>query len=201
MSDLVEGNLLAAHQEINKLGLLYPQRALTLEEVHDAVLNVARYDVFKLGEALLAGDPARFVRMVQGLKAEGEPMPLVLWSIAEELRTLARVKQAADAGRPVAAAMQEMRIWGPRERLMPQAVARLGIGQIEHAIRTCAALDKISKGLSYAAREAGLTGEPWGDLLALGMRLMPDSAGGSSMRSGAVSTTTRLGATMSAQAH
>jgi DNA polymerase-3 subunit delta len=176
IADLVEGNLLAAHQEISKLGLLYPQRTLTLDEVHDAVLNVARYDVFKLGEALLAGDAARFVRMLQGLKAEGEPMPLVLWTVAEELRTLARLKQAEDAGRPVAALMQELRIWGPRERLLPLATARLSGVQIEQAIRTCSALDKMSKGLGFAAREAGLTGEVWGDLLALGMRLMPKAA-------------------------
>src|SRR5690349_1294100 len=72
IAERVEGNLLAAHQEIQKLGLLYPPGTLTFEQVHDAVLNVARYDVFKLSEAMLSGDAARLVRMLEGLKGEGE---------------------------------------------------------------------------------------------------------------------------------
>jgi DNA polymerase-3 subunit delta len=70
IADRVEGNLLAAHQEIQKLALLHEPGKLTYEQVHDAVLNVARYDVFKLSEAMLAGDPARLVRMLEGLKAK-----------------------------------------------------------------------------------------------------------------------------------
>ena len=70
IAERVEGNLLAAHQEIQKLGLLHAEGKLTYEQVQDAVLNVARYDVFKLSEAMLAGDPARLVRMLEGLKGE-----------------------------------------------------------------------------------------------------------------------------------
>lgn len=172
IADRVEGNLLAAHQEIRKLGLLHEPRALTLEEVQDAVLDVARYDVFKLSEALLAGDAPRFARMLHGLQGEGEPIQLVLWVFSEELRTLWRVRQAADAGKPVAAALRESRVWGQREKLMPQAVARVTPAQIARAIRRCAALDKTSKGLSRAAQDEGMTGEVWDDLLALGLSLM-----------------------------
>ena len=82
IADRVEGNLLAAHQEIQKLALLYEPGKLTYEQVIDAVLNVARYDVFKLSEAMLAGDPARLVRMLEGLKGEGEALPLVLWAVS-----------------------------------------------------------------------------------------------------------------------
>ena len=71
-ADRVEGNLLAAHQEVQKLGLLYPPGELAFEQVESAVLNVARYDVFKLGEAVLAGQVARALRMLEGLHAEGE---------------------------------------------------------------------------------------------------------------------------------
>ena len=88
IADRVEGNLLAAQQEILKLGLLHPAGRLSAVQVQEAVLNVARYDVFKLSEAMLAGDPARLVRMLEGLKGEGEALPLVLWAVADELRTL-----------------------------------------------------------------------------------------------------------------
>ena len=75
MADKVEGNLLAAHQEIQKLGLLYPEGQLAAEDVERAVLNVARYDVFGLRDAMLAGDIARTIRMIDGLRAEGEALP------------------------------------------------------------------------------------------------------------------------------
>ncbi|MFM8462750.1 MAG: DNA polymerase III subunit delta, partial [Burkholderiaceae bacterium] len=92
MVDRVEGNLLAAHQEIRKLALLYPEGRLSLDQIQDAVLNVARYDVFKLSEAMLSGDVGRVARMLDGLKGEGEALPLVLWSVSEEIRTLLKLK-------------------------------------------------------------------------------------------------------------
>jgi DNA polymerase-3 subunit delta len=101
IADRVEGNLLAAHQEIQKLGLLYEPGKLTFEQVQDAVLNVARYDVFKLSEAMLAGNPARLVRMLEGLKGEGEALPLVLWAVSEEIRTLLKLKSGLAQGRPL----------------------------------------------------------------------------------------------------
>jgi DNA polymerase-3 subunit delta len=82
-ADRVEGNLLAAHQEIQKLALLYPAGELSLEQVESAVLNVARYDVFKLAEAVLAGQALRVQRMLDGLRAEGESQVLVHWALAE----------------------------------------------------------------------------------------------------------------------
>ena len=173
IADRVEGNLLAAHQEIQKLGLLYPARELTLQEVQDAVLNVARYDVFKLSEALLAGDAVRFARMLDGLQGEGEALPLVLWTVAEELRTLWRVKRATESGQSASMVLRELRVWGARERLLPAAVQRLTRTQLVRAIRRCAALDKAAKGLPQAAQREGMTGEPWADLLALGLSLMP----------------------------
>ena len=101
IADRVEGNLLAAHQEIQKLALLYPEGPLSFEQIHDAVLNVARYDVFKLNEAMLSGDTTRLVRMLEGLKGEGEALPLVLWAVAEEVRTLLKLKSGVAQGRPL----------------------------------------------------------------------------------------------------
>ncbi len=82
----VEGNLLAAHQEIQKLGLLYPVGVLTLQQVSAAVLNVARYDIDDLKNALQTRDPARCARTLEGLKAEEAAPPLVLWVLANEAR-------------------------------------------------------------------------------------------------------------------
>jgi DNA polymerase-3 subunit delta len=86
----VEGNLLAAHQEIQKLGLLYPPGALTLQQVSAAVLNVARYDIDDLKNALQARDTARCARTLEGLKAEDAAPPLVLWVLANEARQKAQ---------------------------------------------------------------------------------------------------------------
>ena len=113
IAERVEGNLLAAHQEIQKLGLLYPEGKLTFEQIHDAVLNVARYDVFKLNEAMLAGDAARLVRMLEGLKGEGEALPLVLWAVAEEMRTLLKLKAGMAQGRPLSALAEGIPHLGP----------------------------------------------------------------------------------------
>jgi DNA polymerase-3 subunit delta len=83
----VEGNLLAAHQEIQKLGLLYPAGEISLAQIEAAVLNVARYDVSDLRDALKNRDTVRAVRTLEGLQAEGAAPPLVLWALANEART------------------------------------------------------------------------------------------------------------------
>ena len=97
-ADRVEGNLLAAHQEIQKLALLHPAGELSWSQVESAVLNVARYDVFKLSEAVLSGQVLRVQRMLDGLQAEGEAEVLVHWALAEDIRALKRVKDAVNAG-------------------------------------------------------------------------------------------------------
>ncbi|MBK9522067.1 MAG: DNA polymerase III subunit delta [Rhodocyclaceae bacterium] len=85
----VEGNLLAAHQEIQKLALIYPVGEISLAQIEAAVLNVARYDISDLRDALKAKDVARAARTLEGLKAEDAPKPLVLWTLANEARGLA----------------------------------------------------------------------------------------------------------------
>ncbi len=121
MADKVEGNLLAAHQEIQKLGLLYPEGQLEAADVERAVLNVARYDVFGLRDAMLAGDSARTLRMLEGLRAEGEALPLVLWAVGEEIRLLARLTEMRQQGQDTGGAMRRLRIFGAHERLPNQA--------------------------------------------------------------------------------
>jgi DNA polymerase-3 subunit delta len=165
--DRVEGNLLAAHQEIQKLGLLYPEGKLSFEQIHDAVLNVARYDVFKLNEAMLAGDAARLVRMLEGLKGEGEALPLVLWAMAEEIRTLLKLKTGVAQGRPVGALLKEYRIWGAREKLMEPALRRLRLPTLETALQEAAQIDRMIKGL----RAKAFAGDAWDAILQLGLKI------------------------------
>jgi DNA polymerase-3 subunit delta len=167
IADRVEGNLLAAHQEIQKLGLLYEPGKLSFEQVQDAVLNVARYDVFKLSEAMLAGDPARLVRMLEGLKGEGEALPLVLWAVSEEIRTLLKLKTGMAQGRPLGALLKEYRIWGPRERMMDPALRRISLPTLEAALQEAAQVDKMIKGL----RAKQFAGDAWDAMLQLALRV------------------------------
>jgi DNA polymerase-3 subunit delta len=160
IADRVEGNLLAAHQEIGKLALLHPPGELTLEQVADAVLNVARYDVYALPPALLAGDGARALRLLEGLRVEGEPLPLVLWVLAEELRTLLRAQEAVAAGKPFGVVARELRVWGPREKLMPKALRRLPAATLAALLARCADVDRLAKGLAAPGRDS----DPWLEL-------------------------------------
>jgi DNA polymerase-3 subunit delta len=167
IADRVEGNLLAAHQEIQKLGLLYEPGKLSFEQVHDAVLNVVRYDVFKLSEAMLSGDCARLVRMLEGLKGEGEALPLVLWAVSEEIRTLLKLKAGMAQGRPLGALLKEHRIWGPRERLMEPALRRVALPALDAALREAAQVDRMVKGL----RAKAFAGDAWDAMLQLALRV------------------------------
>ncbi|QNA90654.1 DNA polymerase III subunit delta [Massilia sp. Dwa41.01b] len=167
IADRVEGNLLAAHQEIQKLGLLHEPGKLTYEQVMDAVLNVARYDVFKLSEAMLAGDPARLARMLEGLKGEGEALPLVLWAVSEEIRTLLKLKAGMAQGRPLGALLKEYRIWGPRERMMEPALRRVSLPVLEGALQEAAQVDRMVKGL----RAKAFAGDAWDAMLQLALKV------------------------------
>ncbi len=146
-ADRVEGNLLAAHQEIQKLALLYPAGELRFEQVESAVLNVARYDVFKLSEAVLAGQVARVQRMLEGLQAEGEAEVLVHYTLAEDIRALKRVKDAMAAGRPLPMALREQRVWGLKEKLFERVLPRLSTTALENLLHGAHVVDGIVKGL------------------------------------------------------
>jgi DNA polymerase-3 subunit delta len=148
-ADRIEGNLLAAHQEIQKLGLLYPAGELSFEQIEAAVLNVARYDVFKLGEAVLAGQVARALRMLDGLRAEGEAAVLVHWTLAEDIRGLKRVKEAVAAGKPLPMALREARVWGAKERLFERVLPLLTEPTVAHLLEAAHVCDGLVKGLKH----------------------------------------------------
>ncbi|HVQ03333.1 MAG TPA: DNA polymerase III subunit delta [Burkholderiaceae bacterium] len=148
-ADRVEGNLLAAHQELQKIALLYPQGELGFEQIEAAVLNVARYDVFKLGEAVLAGQTARVLRMLDGLRAEGEAPVLVHWTLAEDIRALKRVKDAVAQGKPLPMALRESRVWGAKERLFERLVPLLSDHTLAHWVEAASVCDGLIKGLKH----------------------------------------------------
>jgi DNA polymerase-3 subunit delta len=148
-ADRVEGNLLAAHQEIQKLGLLHPQGELSQAQVEQAVLNVARYDVFKLSDAVLSAQHLRVARMLGGLQAEGEAEVLVHWTLAEDIRALKRVHDALQAGRPLPMALRENRIWGAKERHFERIAPRLGEAAASRLLHSAHVVDGIVKGLKH----------------------------------------------------
>jgi len=148
-ADRVEGNLLAAHQEIQKLALLYPAGEIGFEQVESAVLNVARYDVFRLGEAVLAGQAARALRMLDGLRSEGEAAVLVHWTLAEDIRGLKRVKDALGAGKPLPLALREARVWGAKERVFERAVTLMSESTLAHLLDAAHVCDGLMKGIKH----------------------------------------------------
>jgi DNA polymerase-3 subunit delta len=162
LAEKVEGNLLAAHQEIQKLALLFPAGPLAFEAVRNAVMDVARYDVSKLSEAMLAGDAARYARILDGLRAEGTAAVLVLWTLTEDIRTLGKVVRAMQANSTLASALREARVWGIRQKSVERAVRRFNPAITERALRQAAHVDKVIKGLS--------PGDIWDELLQLGIR-------------------------------
>jgi DNA polymerase III subunit delta len=161
-ADRVEGNLLAAHQEIQKLSLLHPSDKaspveLSFEQLEAAVLNVARYDVFKLSEAVLSGNLARTQRMLDGLQAEGEAEVLVHWAISEDIRNLHRVKSLMDEGKPLPMALQEARVWGIKQKLYERILPRLSSLDASNLLHAAHEVDGIVKGL----KAPGWPQQPW----------------------------------------
>jgi len=161
--ECVEGNLLAAHQEIQKLGLLYPEGELTLEHVRDAVLDVARFSVYQLTEAVLGGDVVRLARVLDGLAGEGEPPLRVLWVMSEDIRGVLKLQAGRAAGRRDQEIFRGERIWGDaRQRLVSQAATRMRAEDLADALEHAARIDRVAKGVAQ--------GDTWDELLQLGMR-------------------------------
>lgn len=162
LADRCEGNLLAAFQEIQKLALLFPAGTLSFDQVKDAVMDVARYDIFKLSEAMLNGNAARYTHILDGLRAEGTATVLVLWAISEDIRTLGKVLQSMQRGGNLGNALRDVRVRKDRQSLIESAVRRLKFPNIERALLQAARLDKTIKGLRQ--------GDVWDELLQLGLR-------------------------------
>ena len=168
IADKVEGNLLAAYQEVQKLALLFPAGKLSFEQVKEAVLDVARFDVSDLGRAVISGDVRHLARVLDGLQGEGAAPPLVLWAITEEIRAMGKLLALLSAGRAMPQALREARIWGSRQSLIQRHVNRFTQAQIEAALLHAARVDRVIKGLAR--------GDVWDELLQLGLRFARPAA-------------------------
>ncbi len=146
-ADRVEGNLLAAHQEIQKLALLFPAGELQAQQIENAVLDVARYDVFKLSDAVLAGQAVRVQRMLDGLQAEGVAEVLVHYTLSEDIRALKRVKDSMNLGKPLPMALRDQRVWGNKERLFERVLPRLSDAVLAQLLYSAHQVDGVVKGL------------------------------------------------------
>lgn len=167
MSDKVEGNLLAAFQEIQKLALIYPPGPISQEQLEHAVLNVARYSIFDLRDAMMSGQAARTLNILDGLQAEGETPILVLWAIGEEVRLLARLAQAQAKRQDISGLLRQFRVFGPREQLLRRALQNIPVSAWYPAIQHLHDLDKLIKGL----KPDGKLADPWEELRRLSLRI------------------------------
>lgn len=170
LAEHVEGNLLAAAQEVEKLRLLYfdgkGEVELDREKLASAISDSARYDLFDLTDAALSADRARVHRILNGLAAEGTAPALVLWVLARELRLLAAVSHASQRG-GAAAAFRAHGVWESRQARVLTALKRLPTASLRRLVACCSAVDRQIKGLA--------TGDPWQTLAAIADEL----AGGS----------------------
>lgn len=167
MADKVEGNLLAAFQEIQKLGLLYPPGRIAGDDVRRAVLDVARYDVFDLRDAMLAGNSSRALTILHGLRGEGEALPLILWAVGDEIRLLARLAAVQAARGNLADELRRNRVFGPREQGLRRTLARVPAGAWRAAVQHAHDIDRLVKGLKVP----GLLDDPWEELARLLLRI------------------------------
>lgn len=144
----VEGNLLAAAQEIDKLVLLHGSGPVDLAAVREAVSDSARYDLFQWVDSAVAGDSARALRMLDGLRAEGTEPVLMLWAIVRELRTLVSVVSSVARGESLDRAMYSARIWESRKATVRSGAARMRPARVKRLLARAALTDRIVKGMA-----------------------------------------------------
>lgn len=152
LAERVEGNLLAASQEIEKLLLLYGPGVVSLEQLAEAVSDSARFDVFGLVDALLGGDSGKGLRMLQGLQGEGVAPPVVLWALSREIRSLALMAWEVERGRSVDRVMAAQRVWEKRKPLLRRGL-QCKTAHWRRLLLLCSRTDRAIKGLERA--------DPW----------------------------------------
>ncbi|MDO9048200.1 MAG: DNA polymerase III subunit delta [Methylobacter sp.] len=159
LASRIEGNLLAAAQEIEKLYVLYGTGHLSNQQIFDVVADSSRFDVFKLMDSVLAGRVGRILKILSGLQAEGVAAPVVLWALTREARVLIRIKLALAQGQNRALVFKNNQIWDKRQQLVSDALNRLGDSDLNSILTLSAKADRQIKGRQQ--------GEPWETLLAV----------------------------------
>ena len=161
LASRVEGNLLAAAQEIEKLYVLYGESRLTANQLLAAVADSSRFDVFKLADSVLSGQVDRMIRILHGLKAEGVALPVVLWSLTREARLLVTIQTMISRGQNKESAMTNNQVWDKRRSLVSAALARLDIQSLNRILQLSAQADRQIKGEQE--------GDAWETMLAIGL--------------------------------
>ena len=163
LADRVEGNLLAAQQEIERIALLRPGARLDADTVAELVADNARYDVFELAGAAFSGNATRALRILDGLRGEGREPPLILWALLNDLRALSRVLQHGPTERTLDGIFRAEQVWGSRQGPLRVAVQRLTRTEIDDLIAAAARTDRVAKG--------SLRGDAWVELTGLVARI------------------------------
>jgi DNA polymerase-3 subunit delta len=163
LADRVEGNLLAAHQEIEKLALLLPEGVVSADTVMESVADSARYDVLQIGDAAMRGQTARALRILEGLRAEGVDATLALWAVNKDLQWIVRAQYLMERGQNADSAMNAIYVWRPRQPAMKQALSRLKPAMTRALILDAERVDRAIKGVVRT--------DPWVELEALVARL------------------------------
>jgi DNA polymerase-3 subunit delta len=168
--DRIEGNLLAADQEIEKLSLICPSGELTFAIVEQAVSDSARYDLFKLVDEALNGNHRHITRILYGLKSEGITPILVNWSLSREIRSLLKMKNNLDKGQAMESVFRQQRVWDKRKIMVKKALNRHSSASLQALLRKANKADRIIKGNEI--------GNLWDELLQLslgiaGLRYLP----------------------------
>lgn len=153
IADRVEGNLLAANQEIEKLRLVLGEGMVTAEDASTAVANSSRFDVFKLVDAALTGDARRALKILSGLRAEGVEPVIVVWALTRELRTLASLTDTVSQGTDLASGMQKTGVWRNRQALVRSCIGRHQHGDFHRLLKAANHADQAAKGQ--------LRADPW----------------------------------------
>ena len=163
LAERVEGNLLAAAQEVEKLLLLNGPGAVTIEQMLAAVADSARFDVFGLVDAALQGNIARVIRMLEGLRGEGLAPPVVLWALAREIRMITSIRYAIDRGEQPDRAMATHRVWDKRKPLVKKALQRFPLNRWQRLLQQCGHADRLIKGQER--------GDPWQSLISIASQM------------------------------
>ncbi len=163
LADRVEGNLLAAQQEVERIALLMPGATVGVEDAAALVADSARYDVFELSAAAFAGQAERALRILAGLRAEGQEPPLILWALLQDLRALSRVSFRVAHERSLEDAFRAEQVWSSRQGPLRAAVSRFDRRQIDALIKAVARADRVAKG--------SLRGDAWVEIEGLVARI------------------------------
>ncbi len=163
LAELVEGNLLAANQEITKLSLIYQTNEITAKMVTDAVSNNSRYNIFNLIDTTLNGDVSHALHIINELQSEGAHALAIIWGLSQELRKLVQIKCAVEKGQSLHQAMQDQGIWRNKQAITSKALSHLSLNTLQHINLAIASADQITKGMT--------NGKVWDQLEAIIMTM------------------------------